>query len=174
MLPGGVQKVTPVNHPPTLEGSKDKIQEATGLFPMNKKLLRGFRALGLLSSNTTSKRIKCDPTGQYVTENGVPSSGNTHAVVGQSVAGRAPGWSGPSGVNNKQVQWTRKQNRLDESNPDNMLKGQTALFAKMDSIDLCRVRLDSRCAWESRSCASVLPNAAHASLIPLGMLQGLL
>ena len=27
----------------------------------------------------------------YLTENGVPPSGNTRAVVGQSVAGRAPG-----------------------------------------------------------------------------------
>ena len=49
-----------------------------------------------------------------MTENGGPPSGNTHAVVGQGVAGRAPGvvralpdahrgWSGPSGVNNKQL-----------------------------------------------------------------------
>ena len=38
-----------------------------------------------------------------LTENGVPPSGNTRAVVGQRVARRAPRWSGPSGVNNKQL-----------------------------------------------------------------------
>ena len=38
-----------------------------------------------------------------MTEDGVPPSGNTLAVVGQSVAGRIPGWSGSSGVNNKQA-----------------------------------------------------------------------
>ena len=36
-------------------------------------------------------------------EIGVPLSGSTHAVVRQSVAGRAQGWSDPSGVNNKQL-----------------------------------------------------------------------
>ena len=30
------------------------------------------------------------------------------------------GWSGPSGVYNKQVQWTMKQNTRDESNPDSI------------------------------------------------------
>jgi hypothetical protein len=42
-------------------------------------------------------------TGFGVTEIGVPSKRRHTRSVGQSVAGRAPGWSGSSRVNNKQV-----------------------------------------------------------------------
>ena len=38
-----------------------------------------------------------------MTESGVPPSGNSDAVIGQSVTGRAPGRSAQSGVNNKQL-----------------------------------------------------------------------
>ena len=56
-----------------------------------------------------------------MTENGVPPSGNTRTVVGQSVARRAPGVVRSKWVNNKQVQWTMKQNTWDGSNPDKEL-----------------------------------------------------
>jgi hypothetical protein len=38
-----------------------------------------------------------------LTENGVPPKWRHTRSVGQSIAGRAPGWSGPSRVNNKQL-----------------------------------------------------------------------
>jgi hypothetical protein len=41
--------------------------------------------------------------GSPVTENGVPPKWRHTRSVGQSIAGRAPGWSGPSRVNNKQL-----------------------------------------------------------------------
>jgi hypothetical protein len=38
-----------------------------------------------------------------LTENGVPPKWRHRRSVGQSITGRAPGWSGPSRVNNKQL-----------------------------------------------------------------------
>jgi hypothetical protein len=38
-----------------------------------------------------------------VTKNGVPPKWRHTRSVGQSIAGRVPGWSGPSRVNNKQL-----------------------------------------------------------------------
>jgi hypothetical protein len=44
-----------------------------------------------------------------VTENGVPPKWRHTRSVGQRVAGRTPGWSGPSCVNNKQASYRYEQ-----------------------------------------------------------------
>ena len=52
---------------------------------------KAFVGWRLTRYTVTCLRSLSSLRGAFVTENGVPPSGNTRAVVGQSVAGRAPG-----------------------------------------------------------------------------------
>jgi hypothetical protein len=61
------QNVTPILHQVTLDDAKDRLQEATGLHPTNERLLKSFKALGVLlhlrdhMRSMLIGRIKCGP-----------------------------------------------------------------------------------------------------------------
>ena len=65
LLRQNTQKTPPIKHQQTLEDSKAKIQEATGLRPTNERLLKGIKRLTIpprakdLLRNMLTGRIKC-------------------------------------------------------------------------------------------------------------------
>jgi len=60
-------KITPIPHQDTLEVAKDRVEEITGLCPMNERLLKGVKALGVPHHLKDHMRclllskIKCGP-----------------------------------------------------------------------------------------------------------------